>query len=116
VNRISSSKVHERLEARVRMEGLFLLEIQSKGIHVNFEQEARINLIYIFWILIWHLPWKEIPENEVTIHNGVEIINFDTVLIDDRFLVMTKEARKPSNNSLARGASSLFFTLESPEA
>jgi len=55
---------------------------------VNFEEEARINLIQVFWLLVRLLTWKEVSECEVTIHHRDEIINFDAVLIHHRLLMV----------------------------
>jgi hypothetical protein len=109
-----STEVHERFKARVLLEELILLKIQLDGVHVDFEEEARINLVYIFWLLVRLLTWKEVSESEITVHHRVEIINFDAVLIYHRLLMVAQEAWEPAHYTFARGTSALLFTFEPP--
>lgn len=111
-----STEVHEWLEARVLLEELIHLKVQLDGVHVHFEEEARINLVNVFWLLVRLLTWKEVSEGEVTVHHRVEIINFYAVLIHHRLLMMAQEAWESAHYALAGRTSSLLFTLEPPKA
>jgi len=52
-----STEVHEWLEARVLLEELIHLKVQLDGVHVHFEEEAWINLVNVFWLLVRLLTW-----------------------------------------------------------
>jgi hypothetical protein len=73
-----------------------------------------INLVYIFWLFVWHLVLKEVSEGKVTVHDRVEIINLDAVLKYYRFLMMTHETWKSAYDTFSRDYSSFFLALEPP--
>ena len=54
-------------------------------------------------MFIRNFTWKEVPEGEVTVHDGVLILDFDAVLIHARLLMMPKEARELAHNSVPCG-------------
>ena len=83
---------------------------------MHFEEEAWINLVYIFWLLVRLLTWKEISEGEITVHHRVEIINFYAVLIYHLLLMVAQEAWEPAHYALTGRTSTLLFTLEPPKA
>ena len=54
-------------------------------------------------MFIRNFTWKEVPKGEVTVHDGVLILNFDAVLIHARLLMMPKEARELANDAVSCG-------------
>ena len=79
-----------------------------------FEEQARINLVYVFRIFIRLLSGKEVSESEIAVHHRVKVVNFDAILVDNRFLMVAKEAGEFSYDSFARSAPSLCLALKSP--
>jgi len=78
-------------------------QLQLNRLHIYFEEKARINLIDIFRLFIRDFTWKEVPEGEVTVHDGVLILDFDAVLIHARFLMMPKKARELTHDTVPCG-------------
>jgi hypothetical protein len=78
-------------------------QLQLNRLDIYLEQKTRINLIDVFRLFIWDFSRKEIPEGEVTVHNGVLILDFNAVLVHARLLMMTKKARKLSHDAVSCG-------------
>jgi len=54
-------------------------------------------------LFIRNFTWEEVPEGEVTVHDGVLILDFDAILIYTRLLMMPKEAGKLAHDAVPSG-------------